>query len=456
MKTRLGTTLATIFLCFIAVKGSHGQNPANTASVIFTEHGANTAGAQAAPYVVLVSLDGFRWDYPREYNATNLQHVAMEGASAPEGMIPSFPSLTFPNHYTIVTGLYPGHHGIVANSFYDPVRQATYSYTDAKTNGEGAWYRGVPLWSLAEKQGMRSACFFWPASNAEIAGERPTYYLNYDGAVPNEQRAQQVVDWLKLPAAQRPHFITLYFSDVDHMGHVNGPDSPEVGEAVHQLDSIVGKLESDLKQLPLRVDLIIVADHGMVAREGDWIDLDRYADLSQFKTVNSLLYAPDDAAAAKAYRQLRGASDKFKVYRRSELPARLHLTNDPREGDPVVIPTGPYVIRGHATETPEKPPTNKGEHGYDPRQMKQMRPIFFAEGPDIRAGYLLKPFENVDIYPLIAQILGLQIGKIDGNAKVLRGMLRGHQDIQSVASVHVGQASRTNYFGTRSTSSAAQ
>ena len=219
----------------------HAQATAPAPTVIFTDHGANSPSVQAgASYVVLVSLDGFRWDYPQKYRAANLQHIAEEGASAPEGMIPSFPSLTFPNHYTIVTGLYPGHHGIVANTFYDPARQATYSYTDSKTNGDGTWYGGVPLWSLAEKQGMRTACFFWPASNAEIAGQRPTYYLNYDGSVANEQREQQVIAWLKLPAAQRPHFIIVYFSDVDHQGHENGPDSPEVAGAVHQLDSIVG------------------------------------------------------------------------------------------------------------------------------------------------------------------------------------------------------------------------
>jgi predicted AlkP superfamily pyrophosphatase or phosphodiesterase len=312
----------------------------------------------------------------------------------------------------------------VANTFYDPARQATYSYTDSKTNGDGTWYGGVPLWSLAEKQGMRTACFFWPASNAEIAGERPTYYLNYDGSVANEQRVQQVIAWLKLPVAQRPHFITVYFSDVDHQGHVNGPDSPEVADAVHRLDSIVGELESDLKQLRLRVDLFVVADHGMAERQGDPIDLDKYADLSSFKTVNSLLYAPDDAAAAKADEQLSGASDKFKVYRRSALPSRFHIDDNPRVGDPFVVPTGPYIIRAHPPADTGKPQTlNKGEHGYDPTTMKEMRAIFVAEGPDIRAGYRLRPFENVNIYPLLARILGLRIGKVDGRLEVLQGML---------------------------------
>lgn len=426
------------------------QAPSAAPAVIFTDHGANSPAVQAsAPYVVLVSLDGFRWDYAQKYHATNLQHIAVEGASAPEGMFPAFPSLTFPNHYTIVTGLYPGHHGIISNTFYDPARQATYSYTDSKTNGDGTWYAGVPLWSLAEKQGMRSACFFWPASNAEIAGERPTYYLIYDGAIANGQRVQQVISWLKLPPAQRTHFITLYFADVDHQGHLNGPDSPQVAQAVHQLDAIVGELEAGLKQLPLRIDLFVVADHGMATRKGDAIDLDKYADLSSFKTVNSLLYAPDDSAAAKAEQQLSGASDKFKAYRRRDLPTRLHLYGNPRTGDPVVIPTGPYIIRAHPPAGTGQPQAlNKGEHGYNPSEMKQMRAIFYAEGPDIRSNYKLPPFENVNIYPLIARILGLQTGKIDGKLTALQGMLR-----QSSAKPRpaAADASRTSHSGTQPT-----
>ena len=338
-------------------------------------------------------------------------------------MIPSFPSVTFPNHYTIVTGLYPEHHGIIENNFYDPARKEAFASGKPDTVRDGSWYGGVPLWSLAEKQGMRSACFFWPGSEAEIAGERPSYYLHYDNAVPDEQRIDQVIAWLKLPAAQRPHFITLYYYEPDHTGHEAGPDSPQTGDAVHQVDALVGTLMADLKTVHLPVDLIVVSDHGMATVQGDWIDLDHYADLSKFTTVGSLLYAPDERAAERAYRQLRGESDKFVVYRRRDVPAYLHFSSNARIGDPVVIPTGPYLIRTHAPEKPEAPP--KGEHGYDPSKMKSMRAIFYAAGPDIRAGYKVQPFENVDVYPLVAHILGLRIGHIDGELAPLRGILRG-------------------------------
>jgi predicted AlkP superfamily pyrophosphatase or phosphodiesterase len=395
-----------------------------TAQVIDVDHGPNAPVQQAKHYVVLVSLDGFRYDYAAKYGAPNLARVAAEGASAPEGMIPSFPSVTFPNHLTLVTGLYPEHHGIIENNFYDPARKEKYASRDA-TVRDGTWYSGTPLWALAEKQGMRSACFFWPGSEAEIDHMRPSHYLHYDGTVPDEKRIEQVIAWLKLPAAQRPHFITLYYSQPDSAGHENGPDSPVTAAAVHHVDSLIGTLRAGLLTLHLPVDLIVVSDHGMAAIEGNWIDLDKFADLSQFVTDGSLLYPPSEEAAARAYQQLRGSSDKFVVYRRADVPAYLHLNQNARSGDPVVIPTGPYMIRAHASETPEiVQPKIKGEHGYDPSRMKSMRAIFYAVGPDIRAGVRVQPFENVDVYPFIAEILGMKIKAIDGHLGGLAKALR--------------------------------
>jgi alkaline phosphatase D len=342
-------------------------------------------------------------------------------------MVPAFPSVTFPNHYSIITGLYPEHHGIIENNFYDPVRKESYAASKPGPTRDGSWYGGVPLWVLAEKQGMRSACFFWPGSEAEIDGMRPSYYLHFDATFPDEQRIDQVIAWLKLPAARRPHFITLYYYEPDHTGHETGPDSPPTRDAVHHADALVGTLRADLKTLHLPVDLIVLSDHGMANVEGDWIDLDRYADLAQFSTVENspLMYAPDEEAAARAYRQLRGKSDKFVVYRRSDVPAYLHFSSNARIGDPVVIPTGPYLIRAHAPEnTDDTQPREKGSHGYDPYKMKSMHAIFYAAGPDIRPGSKLPPFDNVDVYPLIARILGLRIGPIDGRLKPLRGILQ--------------------------------
>src|SRR5271169_5392921 len=407
------------------------------AAPITMERGPNTAEQQAKPYVILVSVDGFRYDYPRIYHAPNLDALVARGASAPEGMIPAYPSITFPNHYTIVTGLYPEHHGIVANVFYDPARQQVYSYKDPQTANDGTWYGGTPLWVLAEQQGMRSACFFWPGSEADILHTLPTYYMKYDAKYPNRQRVEQVLAWLQLPAERRPHFITLYFSDVDSAGHAHGPDSPEVAAAVREVDDEIGRLVEGVAKLNLRVDVIVVADHGMAKVEGDWINLGEYFDTQLLeKGVESFMYPRSEEAAGKIYAALDGKSDKFKVYRSGHVPAGLHFDGNLREGDPVVVATGPYLIRVNAPPAtaaaaadamhPAGPPL--GMHGYDPAHMPEMKAIFFAAGPDIRTGEKVAPFENVNLYPLVARILGLDIsglqtGKVDGDLKVLQGIL---------------------------------
>ncbi|MGB8802111.1 MAG: ectonucleotide pyrophosphatase/phosphodiesterase [Candidatus Acidiferrales bacterium] len=414
---------------------SRGQAPA---APITVQRGPNSAEQQGKPYVILVSLDGFRYDYPRIYHSPNLDFLGTRGASAPEGMIPAYPSITFPNHYTIVTGLYPEHHGIVANSFYDPARKQVYSYRDEQTVTDGTWYGGTPLWVLAEQQGMRSACFFWPGSEANIQGTLPTYYMKYDAKYPNRNRVEQVLQWLQLPAEKRPHFITLYFSDVDSAGHAHGPDSPEVASAVREVDDQIGRLIEGLATLNLRADVIVVADHGMAKVEGDWINLDQYFDTRLLeKSVESFMYPRSEEAAAKIYAALDGKSDKFQVYRSASVPAGLHFEGNPREGDPVVVATGPYLLRVNAPPPAAAansdamhaagPPA--GMHGYDPANMKEMRAIFFAAGPDIRAGAKVAPFENVNLYPLIAHILGLDIshlktGPVDGDLKVLQGILK--------------------------------
>jgi len=410
--------------CLFAV-ACQGQG---IAPVITVDHGPNAPEQIAKPYVILVSLDGFRYDYAKKYNATHLLELAAEGASAPEGMLPSYPSITFPNHYTIVTGLYPEHHGIIANNFYDPARKETYSYHDSKAVGDGTWYGGTPLWVLAEQQGMRSASFFWVGSEADIQGVRPSYYLKFDPSFPNPKRVEQVLAWLRLPPEQRPHMITLYFSDTDTAGHRYGPDSPQVADAVHELDGEIGKLMEGIKESKLPVDLIVLADHGMVKVDGPPIQLGQYGlSASAFAPViGSILYPTSEEAAQKAYEAMHGKSDKFAVYRRTQVPAYLHFDSNPREGDPVIVPNGPYLISAGAESSEHSP---VGMHGFDATRMPEMKALFVAAGPDIRHGVALAPFENVDVYPLVAKILGLEItklktGPVDGQLSVLGGILK--------------------------------
>jgi alkaline phosphatase D len=393
-------------------------------------------------YVVLVSLDGFRWDYAKKYGATHLLALGKQGVWAPEGMLPSFPSLTFPNHYAIATGLYPEHNGLVSNTFLDEARKAagqhaSYRIGDAEAVRDGGFYGGVPLWSLAESEGMRSACFFWPGSEAEIAGERPTDYLKFDNKVDPAARIDQVVSWLKQPEATRPHFITLYYSEVDHAGHVSGPDAPETKAAVAKLDALVGQLHAALDATGLPIDLVVISDHGMVKVDPTWVTLDQFADLTGFETADSLLYGKTEADRVRVYNQLKKASEKFHVYRRKDVPAGLHFNENPREGDPVVIPTGPYAIRAHGPgldadgkPKPDSPPM-VGNHGFNVQTMPEMKASFFAAGPDIVEGKTVAPFENVNLYPWIAHMLGLTAPKSDGSLNILAGTLRDNGEVVS-------------------------
>jgi alkaline phosphatase D len=413
---------------FIAQGQGTGLNPA--LPLTHVDNGPNSAWAQSQHYLVLVSLDGFRWDYATRDNAAHLLALGKAGAWAPQGMLPSYPSLTFPNHYTVVTGLYPEHHGIVANNFLDPARGARFSMNDTQTTHDGSWYGGVPLWSLAESQGMRTACILWVGCEAKIAGSRPSWYATYDGktqATPQAEQARidNTLALLHLPAADRPHFIAIYFSEPDHEGHEFGPDARETRAAALRMDALVGKLRAALATTGLPIDLVVVSDHGMVKSEGDWINLDQFADLSTFDTVGDLLYGKTEEDRDRVYNQLKRISSQFIVYRRKDVPADLNYNQNPREGDPIIVATGPFAIRAHAPPAGETshPPT-LGMHGFDPHILPEMKASFFAAGPDLRQGKTVAPFDNVNLYPWMAHLLGLNPPKTDGSLNILSGTLR--------------------------------
>ena len=380
--------------------------------------------APARPYVVLVSLDGFRYDYAERYHASNILAIGKAGAAA-EGMIPSFPTVTFPNHISIVTGQYPEHHGIVGNSFWDPALKRAYSMSESSK--EDAFYTYKPIWVVAEQQKVKTAAMFWPTADSEVGGVRPTYWALYDGHFPNEQRVAKVLEWLKLPESERPHFITLYFSDVDSAGHSTGPDSAETEKAVQRVDKLVGDLWKGIQALALPVNLIVVSDHGMQTTVGS-VNLSEFADLSKVRVVTEgpvqlFVYAPDSATAEQVYAALKGKSPKFDIYRRKETPAGWHFSENERSGDLVIcVKEATSLSIGPPRERsgPPRPNTSRGAHGFDPAQFKTMQAIFYAAGPNVRPGASIKPFENVNVFPFMAKILGLQSpAGIDGSEKVL-------------------------------------
>lgn len=379
------------------------------------------------PYVVMVSFDGFRHDYMEMFDTPNFDRMAAEGARA-DGLIPVFPSLTFPAHYSIATGLYPGTHGLVTNTFYDRELDRTYSLSDRETVEDGRWYGGEPIWVTAEKQGMVSAAFYFVGSEADVQGIRPSYWKRFDPIIPNEVRVDTVLTWLGLAEEERPHFVSLYFAEADYAGHRFGPgESPELAGAVEHVDQALGRLLDGLDELPHseQVFVVLVSDHGMsgVRPEGHYA-LDEVADLSGVRltsggTVGILFVEGGEERIEELRARLDGGMPYAEVYRSHEAPARLNLHGHPRFGDLVVVPEEGYTIgigprRG----------SSRGMHGWDPR-FRSMHGIFLVRGPGIDPGTRLPRIEGVDIYPFMARVLGLEPAEgIEGDPEALAALGR--------------------------------
>jgi predicted AlkP superfamily pyrophosphatase or phosphodiesterase len=381
------------------------------------------------PYVVLVSIDGFRHDYVKNFNPPHLSSFISKGSKT-EALIPSFPSKTFPNHYSIVTGLNPGNHGLVDNTFYDRHRQVIYKMSKKKLVTDPYFYGGVPLWELARRNKIKSASFFWPGSEMTEDARRPDYTIPFDDDFDNNLRVDGVIDWLKLPAADRPHFITLYFSIVDHAGHDFGPSSEQTKQAVLKVDSLLGKLMKGIESTQLPVNMILVSDHGMyelTKREHTYIFIDELINRSDttIKLANggtqTHLYFKSKKTRDSLYAKLKKQENNFTVLKKEDSPKRWNYNHD-RVGDIIIEAKLGYYIREGSRERflkSLKAGDKFGVHGYDPELTPDVRGIFYAQGPNINSGITLPPFQNIHVYPLIAEILGLPLPKIDGSRDVL-------------------------------------
>lgn len=380
------------------------------------------------PYVILISADGFRNDYAKKYHAQFLSRMKKEGLST-RFMLPSYPSLTFPNHYTLITGLYPSHHGLVGNAFDDLQRGERY---DKRAAGDSSWYGGTPLWVLAEKQQMLSASFFWVGSEAAIQGYRPSYWYKYNEAIPINERIDIVINWLKLPEDKRPHFITFYLPEVDHAGHNFGPDSEETEASVKFVDQAIALLNDKVSALGLPVNFVFVSDHGMVeVQKKNLIRLASLpADTSSYTitgggTLAGLFLKPG-ADTLAVYRKFKSLAKGFKVYTKHTTPRSWHFRpgDDRYQRIPDIL-LEPREIRYFSASQP-KP----GQHGYDPRKVPAMYASFIAWGPAFRKGKVIRPFENVNIYPLVAHLLDLPADQpVDGRLQpFLKGLKSGGAD----------------------------
>lgn len=387
-----------------------------------------TVAEERAPVTILISIDGFRADYLDRGVTPVLSRLAAEGARGP--MRPSFPSKTYPNHWTLVTGLRPDRHGIVANKMEDPRRPGE---TFTMANDDPFWWNAAePIWLDAERAGIRTATQFWPGSNVAIGGhkEKPTDWETIGGARPSDwqeynqsitgtQRVNGILDWLRRPAAIRPKFLTLYFDVVDTIGHDFGPDDARTLKAAAEVDREIGQLVAGLAELGQKANLVIVADHGMAATQssrvvvlGQMLPLD---DIRLLETgpFASLYPAPGKEAAVE--KALLGKHAHMQCWRRNEIPARFHYGANPRVPPIFCLAETGWLINARA-------PTRRfaeGAHGYD-NFAPEMAALFIAHGPAFRPA-TLPAFDNVDVYPLLRDLLGLPAkAGVDGSDAVFK------------------------------------
>jgi predicted AlkP superfamily pyrophosphatase or phosphodiesterase len=382
------------------------------------------------PTVILISLDGFRYDYLDKYKPETLNELAKNGVRA-KWMIPSFPTKTFPNHYTIATGLYPAHHGIVENNVYD--FGTVFSMSKREEVQNPRWWLGEPVWVTAEKQGQIAASYFFVGTEAKIEGEQPTFWRAWNGTVPAEMRVDKVLGWLDLPKSKRPTMITLYFSDVDDAGHAFSPDAEETKYAVWNTDRYIRRLMDGLKLRGIdeQVNVIIVSDHGMAAvdlRKTTFLD-----DYFDFDLAEKILWTneivqifPNAGKTDEIYEQIKNL-EHTTCWKKADIPARLHYRDSPRIAPVVCSSEEGWITTSRKRyedwiEDISDIENPRGAHGYD-NKYQTMQATFIAHGAAFKKGYVAEPFENIQVYNLMCYILGLKPAKNDGNLNIVKEML---------------------------------
>lgn len=427
-------TRAALLVCALALSACSAQPP-RAPQLIELSHGPARQVLRdkcCRASIILISIDGYRADYLQRGLSPNLQSLADHGVRA-RWMTPSFPSQTFPNHYTLVTGLYPDHSGIVANEMEDASIQPDHHFTLSNrvaVGDERWWDEATPLWVSVQQQGGHAATMFWPGSEAPIHGVRPDHWFPFNIDVSAAARADHVLTWLDLPIAQRPQLITLYFDQVDHQAHLHGPDSKQVDAAIRQTDAALGRLINGLKQRGLfdHTNIVIVSDHGMApVAPHHLIYLDKLFDPHMLHAVMlgaiAGIDAKDSAALnARTMRKLLARHPHMQCWRKQDIPQRLRYGTNPRVPAIVCMPQTGWLVTTHKAEAKRDHPEH-GEHGYDNAD-PLMRALFIAHGPAFRQGVVSPPFPNVDVYPLLAHLLRIAPEQNDGDYAAVETMLK--------------------------------
>ncbi|MEO1260740.1 MAG: ectonucleotide pyrophosphatase/phosphodiesterase [Bacteroidota bacterium] len=383
------------------------------------------------PYLVLISLDGYRWDYTKRFQPPNILKFIEEGVEA-ESMLPCFPSKTFPNHYSIATGMYPNNHKLVDNSFFNYEKNEVYRIRDREKVEDGTWYGGTPIWVQATNSGMVTASYFFVGSEADVQGVRPNYYYTYDGSVKNSERVAQVLKWLKMPPKKRPHFIATYFSDMDDIGHRAGPNNDaELKAKILALDHDLGVLFSEIKKIGLPVNIMIVSDHGMYEISTEkYMPIEYVENEELFKAVNNgaivHIYPNDSSEIDSVYNYLKNKEKNFKVYKTENTPQFEIKIDNKDYGAIQIIPDVGWYFTSQRNIGFKKRMNivNNGEHGLDP-DLKEMHAIFYANGPAFKNNFKTKTVKNIHLYPIMCKILEIEIPEnIDGELKELEHILK--------------------------------
>lgn len=371
---------------------------------------------------VIISLDGCRWDYPLMYDTPNLDEIGKTGVSGI--MQPSFPSLTFPNHYTLATGLVPDHHGIIGNTFYDKESGLTFSLGNKQTKQDPRFWGGEPIWITAKKQGKRVGVVYWPGSDVAIQGTYPDYYFDYEKKplLTFTERIAEIEHMLKMPEDKRPQLIMAYFDEPDHSGHSFGPESKQTRKAIETLDCLIGQLWNDIKRMPDAgdINLIITSDHGMgrnskqrIIHVKDYLDKNWYEKVTYgFPTM----IAPKKGCEAKILKALQNVPH-LRAYKKTEVPKYLNYGTN-KNIDGIVVITDIGFVTGEGDRV------LNGNHGFDPTY-GDMNVIFRAVGPDFKSGYTKEEtFKNVNVYPLFTHLLGTTPAPCDGNVDEVKDLLK--------------------------------
>ncbi len=380
------------------------------------------------PKTLLISFDGFGHDYLQKTATPHFDSLIAGGVQA-EGLIPVFPSKTFPNHYSIATGLYPENTGFVNNTMYDPKWEEWYRISDREAVEDGRWYGGEPIWNTLEKQGIKTGTMFWVGSEADIQGMRPTHWKTYDDDMPGKARIDTVMKWMTDSGDQTVDFATLYYSDVDTKGHRYGTDSDSVKQAIERADRLMGYLKDQMMANDLwsNTNIIIVSDHGMVDLSADkLIRLDQIIDMDDLERVNwgpMTGIQPKEGEKEEVYQALKSAEENYRVYKKEDLPERYHLKNHRRVEDIIMVADLGYTIldEDYQDEFIESLP--RATHGYD-NNKKAMQAFFIAHGPDFKEGEKVGAFQNIHIYELINHLMDTEPAPSDGSIDSVKVLLK--------------------------------